>query len=96
VTAVTEAEAASDRAWFAQNPYRRYRIRRAGDDVWLIRRRAGGVLLRTRTANLPGYFPDTDTALRTAWVDTAWAGLTPSLRNELAKEIKKGEKLHEL
>jgi hypothetical protein len=96
VSAVTEAEAASDRAWFVDHPRRRYRLRRSASGVCLIRRRSGGVLLRTHADDLPRFVPDADTALRAAWIDAAWRDLSPMLRAALLKEIKKGERLHVL
>jgi hypothetical protein len=91
---VSEAEAANDRVWFGHNAHRRYRLRQSDGGWFVIRRRIGGVLLRTRAPSVPSYMPDTDKALRHLWVETAWSGLTPTERAELMKQIKRGEKLH--
>jgi hypothetical protein len=58
--------AMDDRLSFADHPYRRYRLRRTNGDWWVIRRRAGGVLLRALiTTAIPRGLPDTDNALPT-------------------------------
>ena len=93
---VAERDAASDRDWFTENPARRYRLRAAGDVGWLIRRRAGGVLLRTPIAHPPRHIPDRDAALRETWFEAAMPFLSPIERAALVKQVKKSEKLHEL
>jgi len=82
--------AADDRNWFADHPGRRYRARRIGGDVWIVRRRSRA-LLRTWTATLPPGLPDTDEALRPAWFAAAWPDLNPRTRAELVKEARKAE-----
>jgi hypothetical protein len=93
--AVEAGEALGDRVWFTRYPYRRYRMRQGEQGWWLIRRRSGGVMLRTWTAALPRGLPDRDSALREAWVAAAWPGLNPIERAELTRTVKKGERLHE-
>jgi hypothetical protein len=94
---VTEIEAGGDRAWFTDNPYRRYRLRGEPGNWWIIRRRTGDVLLRTACTSVPpGPIEHCDKALRRAWIDSAWRELNPAQREELLKEIKRGEKLCEL
>jgi hypothetical protein len=89
----SDEEALSDRSWFKNNPLRRYRRRRVGDTAWIIRRRGGDVLLRTLAAELPRGLPDTDKGLRGAWIAGAWRDLNPRERDELAKQIRREEKL---
>jgi hypothetical protein len=91
---VVAKDALGDRVWFDNNPHRRYWLRRTGANTWIIRRRGASVLLRALADGLPRGFPDTDKALREAWIAAAWANLNPRERDELAKQIKRGEKLY--
>jgi hypothetical protein len=95
---VTGDAAASDRVWFAANPRRRYRLRKAPDGWWVIRRRLGGVLLRTYAVTIPSGIeqnPD-EKSLRWLWVETALVGLTSVEREALLKQIRQGERLNEI
>jgi hypothetical protein len=89
--AVTLAEAQEDWAWF-RGTRRRYRLRRTADGCWLIRRRAGGVLLRVRAPTLPIALPDNDEALRPFWFAAAWPELSADHRSELISEARKIER----
>ena len=62
----------------------------------IARHCAGGVLLRAIASSRLRGIPDTDKALREVWIAAAWAELNPLERNELAKQIRRGEKLYEL
>ena len=93
---VTDAEADDDRAWFSIHPNRRHRRRQAANGWWIVRRRSGGVLLRTRAASLPDTdgspaLADNDKALRVAWFDAAWPGLSPPQRAELVRQAARAE-----
>ena len=86
MTPLTDAEAAADRGWFADNPTRRYRARRQARGWWIIRRRDRDTMLRTHTKMLP--VADNDNALRSVWFAAAWPEIGPSLRAELIKRAK--------
>jgi hypothetical protein len=58
----------------------------------LVRKRSGGVFLRTFAAALPRRVPDTDAALREQWFAAAWADLDELVRDELIREAKKAER----
>ena len=83
--AVTDIESGDDRAWFATHPNRRYRVRQAETGWWLVRRRSGGVLLRSWAATLLPGLPDTDNALCEAWCAAAYPGLSPLERAKLVR-----------
>jgi hypothetical protein len=89
--AVTAADAADDRDWFATHPRRRYRARRAERGFWIVRRRAGGVFLRIWCVTIPKGLPDSDKALRPLWFDTAWPDLDPLERAELVRHAAREE-----
>jgi hypothetical protein len=89
--ALTHADTIDDRDWFSTHRGRRYRLRQSANGWWLVRRRAGGVLLRVWTPAMPPGVPDTDAALRPVWVDAAWGGLSPLDRAELVRQITKSE-----
>jgi hypothetical protein len=90
--AVTHADAIDDRDWFGSHKGRRYRVRRSAKGWWIVRKRTGGVMLRTWVAELPpGDLPDTDKALRPVWFDAAWGELTPLERAELVCAAVKSE-----
>jgi hypothetical protein len=89
---VTDSAAGSDRAWFTKNPHRRYRLRNTDGTSWLIRRRAGGVLLRTAVTPHPRRIPDIDSALREAWFAAAMPYLSPIERAALVKQVRKSER----
>jgi hypothetical protein len=79
---VTDSDATDDRAWFAENPQRRYRLRRTNGDLIAIRR-SRGIMLRARIATaIPRRMPDTDRALRVLWVAAAWPDLNPVAGHE--------------
>jgi hypothetical protein len=84
--------AADDRDWFATRPQRRYRARRAERGFWIVRKRAGGVFLRTWAATLPKGMPDTDAALREAWFLAVWPELDPKERDALVCAARRSEK----
>jgi hypothetical protein len=85
---ISETDARSDRNWFLANPRRRYRARYGGNGrVWIVRRRPGMMLLRT-SANIAQQLPDTDAALREAWVHSAWRELSDPERKALINQIK--------
>jgi hypothetical protein len=89
---VTASDVSADRDWFAIHRYRRYRARSGAGGVWLVRKRSGGVFLRTFTAALPRRVPDTDGALREQWFGVAWPDLDDLVRDELIREAKKAER----
>jgi hypothetical protein len=79
---VNEADALSDRLWFARHPARSFRSRRGADgSIWIIRR-SGDVLLRVRTALLPP-LRDSDGELGPLWFAAGW----PSLPAETAQQL---------
>jgi hypothetical protein len=89
---VTAADVAADRDWFATNPRRRYHARKALGGVWVVRKRSGGVFLRTWAAALPRHIPDTDDALRVQWFVAAWPMLEDSMRDELIRDARQAER----
>jgi hypothetical protein len=77
IPAVSEADALSDRVWFAQHPERTFRHRLGTDDrVWIVRR-AGDVLLRVPIAGvLSAPLHDNDRELGPTWFAAAWPELS--------------------
>lgn len=91
VPTVTEAAAQDDWAWF-KGTKRHYRLRRTADGCWLIRRRAGGVLLRVRSETLPISLADDDLTLRPYWFVCAYPDLPAKRRATLIKEARQSER----
>jgi hypothetical protein len=87
---VTDSDAVDDRAWFAENPQRRYRLRRTSGDLIAIRR-SRGFMLRTRIATISQCTPDTDRALRVLWVAAAWPDLNAQEQAALIKLMQREE-----
>jgi hypothetical protein len=92
VPTVTPAEAQDDAGWF-RGTRRRYRLRRTADGGgWIIRRRAGGILLRSWAPALPDALPDNDEALRPYWYLAAYPELPAAQRHALIQEARQQER----
>jgi hypothetical protein len=89
---ITDGEARDDWSWFGRGR-RHYRLRRTTDGGgWIIRRRAGGVLLRVWTPSLPASLADSDEAIGPFWFSTAWPDLATGLRSKLIKRARQLER----
>jgi hypothetical protein len=68
---VSEAAAASDRAWFSERPNRRFRVRPGDGAWWLVRCRPRSgepnVFLRVASLSTRPLPPDSDKAIAPLW-----------------------------
>jgi hypothetical protein len=84
----TEADALSDRTWFANHPDARFRARVGGHGTWLVRRR-GNALLRTFTPSAAPRASDKEIA--PVWYAAAYPDRTIERAQRWAHEaLRKG------
>ena len=88
--ATDDRDAIADIAWFDDHSSRRYRARPTADGpTWLIRRRGGGVFLRTLAAL--ARVPTLEDEIEARWWLAAWPDLSPKERSDLIKASRRGQ-----
>jgi hypothetical protein len=90
---VTNADSGNDVGWFAaaENAGRKFRGRLdATGRLWVIRHRADGIFLRTRTTATKMPRRDADPILSYLFFSNIWGDLTPREVRRLARRALKG------
>ena len=93
--AISEIDAGDDRIWFADNPYRLFRVRISDAALWLVRRngsrRDGYVMLRSPAPDrsIPR---DDDLHIGAVWCENAF-GLEPQKALKAARALLRRQKL---